>query len=163
MSSLIMKFGGTSVADAEAIRRVANILREQRASGHRIVAVVSAMGGVTDALTRGVRAAVVGDESICHSVADEILRRTSDACAQLVPSHKEREALLDGARKIMAGYESVCQSVLVLAEVTPRVLDRATACGEPLVASLLAAHLRTLGIESRAIQAEDVIVTDDTY
>ncbi|MBU1049446.1 aspartate kinase [Candidatus Bipolaricaulota bacterium] len=163
MSTLILKFGGTSVADADAIKRVADIVRTQRAAGHRVVAVVSAMSGVTDALTRGVRAAVSGDQSVCRDVAHEILLRTAEACSQLVPSHKEREALLAGARKIMAGYESVCQSVLVLAEVTPRVLDRATACGEPLVASLLAAHLRTLGIESRAIQAEDVVVTDDTY
>ncbi len=163
MSTLIMKFGGTSVADAEAIQRVASILCEQRAAGHRIVAVVSAMGGVTDALTRGVRAAVAGDESVCHGVVDEILHRTSDACTQLVPSHKEREALLDDAREILDGYASVCQSVHVLAEVTPRVLDRATACGEPLVARLLAAHLRSLAVASQAIAAEDVVVTDETF
>jgi aspartokinase len=61
MITRIMKFGGTSVANAEAIARVANIIQEQRASDIQLVVVVSAMGGVTDELTRGVHAASAGD------------------------------------------------------------------------------------------------------
>src|SRR4051812_41767367 len=48
--TLVMKFGGTSVADPEKIRRVASRLVEAKRSGNRVVAVVSAMGQHTDEL-----------------------------------------------------------------------------------------------------------------
>ena len=45
-----MKFGGTSMAGSERIRRVANIVRRQQAAGHEVAVVVSAMAGETDRL-----------------------------------------------------------------------------------------------------------------
>jgi len=160
---LIMKFGGTSVANTDAITQVAEIILKQTAAGDQIVAVVSAMGGVTDALTRGVRAAAAGDESVCREVAEEILHRTREAANNLIPSEADRRAVLAAAEETMASYVAVCESVHVLAEATPRVLDRATSCGEPLVASLLAAHLRAVGGAAEAIDPGDVIVTDATF
>jgi len=50
MSTLVMKFGGTSVADPELIRRCAMRLAAAAAEGHRVVGVVSAMGHTTDHL-----------------------------------------------------------------------------------------------------------------
>lgn len=50
MSFVVHKFGGTSVKDAEMMRRVAEIVRSDRAPGRRIAVVVSAMSKVTDAL-----------------------------------------------------------------------------------------------------------------
>jgi aspartate kinase len=48
--TLVMKFGGTSVADPEKIRRVASRLVESKSAGNRVVGVVSAMGHHTDEL-----------------------------------------------------------------------------------------------------------------
>jgi aspartate kinase len=50
MSRLVMKFGGTSVADLERIRRVARLVNAERAAGHRVAVVVSAMAGKTNEL-----------------------------------------------------------------------------------------------------------------
>ena len=163
MTTRIMKFGGTSVIDAEAIARVAKIVQQQVESDIQVIVVVSAMGGVTDRLTRGVYAAEEGDLALCRDVASEIYRRTRQAADALIPSQDVRQHVLERTEKIVNRYESVCESVCVLEEVTPRALDRATSCGEPLVAALLAAHLESLGIESQATDAEDVIVTDDTF
>ena len=160
---LIMKFGGTSVANADAIAQVAEIVLKQSATGDRIVAVVSAMSGVTDMLTRGVRAAAGGDESVCRDVADEILHRTREAAESLIPLGAERSGVLAAAEETMAGYLAVCGSVHVLEEATPRVLDRATSCGEPLVAGLLAAHLRAMGRRAEAVNPGEVIVTGNTF
>jgi aspartate kinase len=52
LGTLVMKFGGTSVADPGKIRDVARRLVEARAAGNRVVAVLSAMGDSTDALVR---------------------------------------------------------------------------------------------------------------
>ena len=158
-----MKFGGTSVANAEAIARVAAIIQEQTMAGHCNVVVVSAMGGVTDALTRGVLAAAAGDDSVYCEVANGILSRTREAAESLIPAHDDRAVVLVNAKKIIDGYTAVCESVHVLAEATPRVLDRATSCGEPLVALLLAAHLRGMGVSAQSVKPELVIATDDTF
>ena len=163
MCTLIMKFGGTSVADASAISQVAGILQTQAAGDNRIVAVVSAMGGITDALTRGVRAAVSGDKSVCRCSAGEILSRTREAAHELIASEADRSAVLAVAEDAMASYLAVCESVHVLSEATPRVLDRATSYGEPLVASILAAHLRSIGVAAQTMNPEDIIVTDDMF
>ena len=50
MARIVMKFGGTSMAGTERIRRVANIVRRQQAAGHEVAVVVSAMAGVTNQL-----------------------------------------------------------------------------------------------------------------
>ena len=52
-----MKFGGTSMAGTERIRRVANIVRRQQAAGHEVAVVVSAMAGETDRLVNFCREA----------------------------------------------------------------------------------------------------------
>jgi len=52
-----MKFGGTSMAGTERIRRVANIVRRQQAAGHQVAVVVSAMAGETDRLVNFCREA----------------------------------------------------------------------------------------------------------
>jgi aspartate kinase len=50
LARIVMKFGGTSMAGTERIRRVANIVRKQQAAGHEVAVVVSAMAGETDRL-----------------------------------------------------------------------------------------------------------------
>src|SRR4051812_14767992 len=50
MSRLVMKFGGTSVADLERIRRVARLVKAEVEAGHRVAVVVSAMAGKTNEL-----------------------------------------------------------------------------------------------------------------
>src|SRR3954451_20739620 len=50
MSVIVQKYGGSSVATVERIAAVAERVRARRATGHRLVVVVSAMGGPTDDL-----------------------------------------------------------------------------------------------------------------
>ena len=57
MARIVMKFGGTSMAGTERIRRVANLVRKQQAAGHEVAVVVSAMAGATFPLLRAARLA----------------------------------------------------------------------------------------------------------
>jgi aspartate kinase len=57
VARIVMKFGGTSMAGTERIRRVANIVRRQQAAGHEVAVVVSAMAGETDRLVNFCREA----------------------------------------------------------------------------------------------------------
>lgn len=57
MARIVMKFGGTSMAGTERIRRVANLVRAQAADGNQVAVVVSAMAGETDRLVNFCREA----------------------------------------------------------------------------------------------------------
>jgi aspartokinase len=75
MTTLTMKFGGTSVGSGEAITQAASIVLEQAREWDRLAVVVSAMSGVTDALIRGALTAAAGDEGTYRAtVADLRIR-----------------------------------------------------------------------------------------
>jgi aspartokinase len=76
----VMKFGGTSLGNAECIRRAAGIVARAAGDGS-VVAVVSAMGGVTDCLMEAAQASAVGDLGAAGNLA-ETLRRQSAVSAQ---------------------------------------------------------------------------------
>lgn len=159
----VMKFGGTSVGTADALGRVAQILRRHSCNGDRAVAVVSAMSGVTTDLLRGITAAANGDESVHCAVVEETLDRHGEMVRQLITDDNRRRQLQYAAAHILGDYGAVCDSVHVLREATPRALDRALSCGEPLVVMLLTEVLRQSGSDARSIEATDVIVTDGVF
>src|SRR6266852_7305305 len=89
----IMKFGGTSVADSEAFRNVAHIVKS--ASPERIVVVVSAVGGFTDALLSSVEKANDGDAPAATRSLDQDLERHRAIANQLLGD--EAKAQLEAA------------------------------------------------------------------
>ena len=163
MSTRVMKFGGTSVADGEAIARAARIASRSTTPRRPAVVVVSAMSGVTDAMTRGILCAAEGDIEESKSVSTRTKERTQEAAEALVPSLEERKRVLDGADEVLARYRAVCDSVAVLGEATSRSIDRAISCGEPLVAALMAARLRAIGCPATAVDPRELIITDDQF
>ncbi len=72
MSTLVIKFGGTSVGGADAIRQAADIVQEQAHAWKRLIVVVSAMSGVTDALTQGAAGAAVGSEGTYRAIVADL-------------------------------------------------------------------------------------------
>ena len=159
----VMKFGGTSVGTADALARVARILCRYTGNGDRAIAVVSAMNGVTNALLEGITAAAEGDEAVYHSVVERTQDRYDTMLRLLITDEDERCRLRLAAAHILADYSAVCESVRVLREATPKAQDRALSCGEPLVVSLLAAMLRQQRRDAHAIDATDIVVTDDVF
>ena len=159
----VMKFGGTSVGTADALHQVAQILRRHTSNGDRAIAVVSAMSGVTTRLLQGTTAAAIGDGDVHRTVVEETLARYDEMLRRLIVDAAEQQRLHLAAEDILADYSTVCNSVFVLREATPRALDRALSCGEPLVVLLLASLLRQLGSDARSVEAADVIVTDRVF
>ena len=158
----VMKFGGTSVGDGAAIRRVVEIVRSEIARGSAPVVVVSAMSGVTDRLLTLAREAAAGDRESVQKGLDELSARHLDTVRQLLtPSRKE---VLDAA--IRAQFEelrSVLTALAILREASPRSLDGIAAVGELLSSRAVAAALEEAGVRAAWIDARRVIVTDDTY
>ncbi|MFI5347331.1 MAG: aspartate kinase [Elusimicrobiota bacterium] len=148
---IVMKFGGSSVAGAEKISRVAGIVRARLAS--KPVLVVSAFRGTTDDLLALAREALNGDVSRLEAIA----RRHRDAAAELGVDAAPLEPLLEELAALARG-------ISLLQELTPRTLDRVAAFGERLSVRLVAAAFSKSGIPSRAVDADAAgLITDDRF
>ena len=84
MSTLVMKFGGTSVGNAKAISQTASIVRDYGSIWDNIVVVVSAMRGVTDALVTGARTAADGDQTAYPSIVSDLRIKHTPVIAELL-------------------------------------------------------------------------------
>ncbi len=158
-----MKFGGTSMGTHDAIAQVARIITEHAAQGHRILTVVSAMSGVTDMLLQAASASAAGDEGTHFIMVETLRKRHHETADELVRDEKIKTALFDDLDSLLEGLNALCHSIAVLREITPRGMDLIASFGERLSARLLAAHLRDLGQDSIAIDASELIVTDDNF
>lgn len=149
---IVMKFGGSSLADVAALERVAAIVEGRRA--RRPLVVVSAHKGVTDDLLGAARAARKGGTDAAAPFLAR-LRETHATIAAGVGLESEVPAgLLDE-------LETVIRGVDLLRELTPRTLDYVASFGERLSARALAALLRQRGGKSSAFDAWDLGLTTD--
>jgi aspartokinase len=108
MTLLTMKFGGTSVGGAEAIGQAADIVLEQANGWERVVVIVSAMSGVTDALIRGAETAASGDDQVYRGVVTDLRARHYTTVDGLLAPDGERAMLLATVDEYLDGFAAFC-------------------------------------------------------
>ncbi len=163
MSPLVMKFGGTSVGSTDALTQVAKIVAKENKERDGVVVVVSALSGVTDGLTRGALTAAGGDDRTYRTVAAELQAHHHRVIDSLFPKGMERSSLLRRVNECLSEFTTLCHSICVLGEVTPRAMDAVTSLGERISARILASFLRLMGEGSEDLDATRLIVTDRTF
>src|SRR4051812_30028546 len=154
-----MKFGGTSVADPEAISRLIAIVRQQQAKTKSApLVVVSALAKVTDSL---VRIAELAEDGAVEKAAAEVRalldRHLSVATAVTSTS---REKLLAAVRAEFDELNGLVHALSVLREVSPRSRDAVHAVGEVVSSRIVAAAFADHGIASAWVDARAVLITD---
>ncbi|MDE0608912.1 MAG: aspartate kinase [Anaerolineaceae bacterium] len=163
MQRITMKFGGTSVGSADAIRQVMDILHTRFESGSQVIAVVSAMAGVTDLLTTAAQAAAEGRRGVWQETARELRQRHAEVLQALVTEGAQREIAQREVDALVAEFEGLCGALTVVAELTPRVHDQILALGERLSSRVIATALCGPGVPARQYDATHLIVTDDHH
>ncbi len=163
MSPLVMKFGGTSVESADALTQVAKIVAKENKERDGVVVVVSALSGVTDGLTRGALTAAGGDDRTYRTVAVELQAHHHRVIGSLFPKGMERSSLLRRVDECLSEFTTLCHSIRILGEVTPRAMDAVTSLGERISARILAVLLRLMREGSEDFDATRLIVTDRTF
>jgi aspartate kinase len=158
----VMKFGGTSVADAECIARAARIIAQGAREG-RCVAVVSAMSGVTNRLIEGAKTAQMGDGSAAIAVMEALRSQHETALARLVHHDDEAARVRKKLHAVLAEGLRFCEGTALLRELSPRTMDAISSLGERLSAPLVSAAVKELGLQSEAVEATELIVTDEFH
>ena len=158
---IVMKFGGTSVGSAERMRCVGEIVG-QHAQHAEVVVVLSAMGGVTDMLIRAATEASKGDREHWKGVRQELARRHREVADQLLTA-SEQATVLPRLAEQLTNLENLCSGFSLVREVTPRAMDTLSSLGEVMSATLMAAILRSSGVAAEAVDATELIVTDNNF
>ena len=148
MRRVTMKFGGTSMMEMPTI---AQILQEARARGEQVIAVVSALAGVTDALERSLAAAAKGERWLYLTECGRLRDRHLELAQSLITDAESLEPLLLELNERCDAYLQICDAVHILGEATPRIQASAISYGERLSAPVLAALLCQNGWRARAI------------
>jgi aspartokinase/homoserine dehydrogenase 1 len=159
---LVMKFGGTSMGSAERIRVAAAICAEQKVQ-RPVLAVVSAMSGVTDLLLATLRHAEADDEAGVESSIQTLSDRHENTCNELLSDPTRCGRATSGIRDLISDFRRIAHGMLMLGDRPPRSVDEAIAIGERLSALMIAEYLEATGIPARAINSADVIVTDAVF
>ncbi|MBN2369762.1 MAG: aspartate kinase [Vicinamibacteria bacterium] len=152
----IWKFGGASLADASAVRRAVGLVRAHQGP---LVVVVSALGGVTDTLLEGARAAASADLSRALDAAAAFERRHR-ALIRLLISPKRQRALLALTATAAAEYRDLLRAVAALRNLHPRASDVLVSRGERTASAIVAAALASAGRKAAVADALDLISTD---
>jgi len=156
----VLKFGGTSVANADNINKVVAILQKiiQR---DKTVVVVSAFGGVTDSLLKAGALAAIADESY-KDLLSTIERRHIDAVKVLVPVAKQ-SSILSWVKQRCNEIEDICNGVFLLGELSDRTRDRIVSFGELISSQIVAARLKAAGTDAVWKDARELIITDSNH
>ena len=159
--SVVMKFGGTSVADPDAINRLIGIVRGQQAkSTNRSapVVVVSALAGVTDKLVAVAQMAEDGEGARAATELEALLERHLTVATAVADA--SRAKLLADVRCEFQELTGLVHALAVLREVSPRSRDAVHAVGEVVSSRIVAAAFADQGVPSAWIDARTVLVTD---
>lgn len=158
----VMKFGGTSVGDASCIARVAQIVKEASREGP-IVAVVSAMSGVTNRLIEAATQAEEGQQAQAEAIFAALRQQHEAALATLISSQEDRRRISARLGKFFREGEELCKGTALLRELTPRTLDAISSLGERLAAPMVAGALSELGAPSESVESTELIMTDSYH
>lgn len=155
----VLKFGGSSVANANNIKIVADILLAYPSKP--IVVVVSALGGITDQLLLTGDKAACGDESYRELLSSVELRHL-DTARQLLPVTNQ-SASLSKVKQYCNEIEDLCEGIFRLQELSDRTKDKLVSYGELLSSQLLTAYLQTQNAQAEWLDSRQLIKTDSRF
>jgi aspartokinase/homoserine dehydrogenase 1 len=156
----ILKFGGSSVANAENITKVAAIVKKAVEARTTLV-VVSAFGGVTDLLLQSGSLAAKGDQEYKQLLQD-ITQRHLAAVKGLLPVTNQ-SSILSQVMQQCNEIEDVCNGVFLLQELSPRTKDKIVSYGELLSSQIISAYLNCIDIRNQWVDSRDLIITDSSF
>jgi aspartate kinase len=155
-----MKFGGTSVEDAAAIRRLCKLVA--RPSCQRPVVVVSALAKVTDQLMNAGWAAAAGQLDSAREILQG-LRQRHDTVLRGLTNGDERKRLSKELVKEFRVLDKLLVAVAAEKALTPRAQDSLLGAGESLSSRLVQSALRAAGVDAVLVDARECVVTDAAH
>ncbi|MBN1784146.1 MAG: aspartate kinase [Candidatus Bathyarchaeota archaeon] len=159
-----MKFGGSSVANGEKIRHVANLITDNRTEDCGIVTTVSALEGVTNQLIQIAKEAKNGKRDFISKFTNELLERHLTVAKVAIKNKQTREETEQVLKERIGELEIILKGIGYVNELSPKSMDNVIAYGEKLSAPIISGALNDKGVKSTHLTGGEVgIVTDNNY
>lgn len=158
---IVVKFGGTSVGDAEAIARTASIIRGRL--DRQPVVVVSALAGTTNRLIEIAEQAASGQLIVALAILEELRTRHFDAIRALLAGDAAEGEVAAETGAMFDELAHLAEALSVLGHLTPRSHDAVAAMGERLSAPIVTAAMIRAGLPAVLVDARKVMVTSDDF
>jgi len=159
-----MKFGGTSLAAGENFRRMASLVSRYVAQGCKVVAIISALEGVTDRLLEASEEAKRGNLESVYRFKGEITEEHLAAARRSINDKHVREEVAEALRSTVNELEKVLTGIVYVGELTPKSRDYVLSFGERLSTYIAWGTLRDVGLNAQYYTGESVgIVTDSNF
>ena len=158
---IVCKFGGTSVQDAEAIQRVAAIVRQRLKD--KPVVVASAMGKTTNRLLEAAKTAARGNQQealdMLAALRDRHLGEAEKLGLKVGPAHELGDVIHGHFREM----GNIVKGLSILGELTPRSMDAIASFGERLATAIVTHAFHARGIPAQLMDARQCVITDDQF
>ena len=159
---IVMKFGGSSLADLDELRRVAKIIEARQEQSP--VVVLSAFGKTTDVLIQlADKAMIVTEKELIDELNDYFEPRLYRLIPGLVTDHGLQQSCLTEAKRIMQELKNICRGLALIKELTPRSLDTLMSYGELLSQTIMYYALKSRGVKAARVPAQTLIKTDSNF
>lgn len=155
----ILKFGGSSVANAKNIEQVKQII--SKTADDKQVVVVSAFGGITDLLLQAAEKAASQDNSY-SGLVKEIETRHLTTIKELLPIN-EQSAVLSKVKSDINNLESLLEGAFSIGELTPKLSDKIVSHGELLASYIIAQFFSSEGLDVTFKDSRELIQTDEQF
>jgi bifunctional aspartokinase / homoserine dehydrogenase 1 len=156
----VLKFGGSSVANAVNISKCIAIIHKAIEKDTTIV-VISALGGITDNLLNCATAASIGDEAYIDSLK-AIEQRHLDTVRELIPVTSQ-SSILSMVKKTCNELEDILKGIFLLRELSARTKDHVVSFGELLSSRIISAGLAARDISNIWKDSRELIITDSRF
>jgi aspartate kinase len=161
--TLVMKFGGTSVGSADALKNAIQIIRDAKRDWDRVVVVTSAMSGVTNLLLDSAGSASHGRIDSLAEAATTLREKHFAAADALIKNEMKLNLVKAELDDLIFSLVDLCKAIAVLGEASPRAMDAVASLGERMSVRLLGAVISDVGIKAQAIESTEFIVTNAHY
>lgn len=159
---IVIKFGGTSVGDADRVANAIDIVAERRE--RKPIVVVSALAGVTNELVAASEAARAGDGERVDKIIAAVRQRHEDVAVQLVQQKLDFfESFTRQLDKQIEQIHTILRGITLLGEITPRAKDKVVSIGEKLSSVLFAYSMMMRAVPGEHVHSEEVVITDDRF
>lgn len=158
----VLKFGGSSVRDADRIRNVGNILQNYSEEGISFTVVFSAMGGITDLLITMATKASKGKQDYNDDL-DHFIQRHNEVIDTLFDVPKYHKEVMEVIQEQHETLKNLLYGIYLVWEASPRTMDYVLSFGERYSAFIIAKYMQQRGVDSEYLDARKIIKTNRTF
>ena len=159
---IVIKFGGTSVGDADRVAAAIDIVAARREQ--QPVVVVSALSGVTNDLVAASEAARSCDIDLVNDIISRVRQRHDEVALQLVQQKFDfYDTFIKQLDKQIEQIHTILKGIALLGEITERAKDKVMSIGEKLSSVLFAYSMMMRSLPGEHVHSEDVIITNECF